>query len=112
MKKNLLLFILAFIGITAASAQGTVSTVPATLNANEQGKIIFEAAPSSPLYNYSGDVYVHIGVVDGSTWNYVPADWDENIEKCRMTREGSAKWSITLSPTIREWFGATTPVKR
>lgn len=112
MKKNLLLFILAFIGITAASAQGTVSTVPATLNANEQGKIIFEAAPSSPLYNYSGDVYVHIGVVDGSTWNYVPADWDENIEKCRMTREGSAKWSITLSPTIREWFGATTPVKK
>ena len=112
MKKNLLLFILAFIGITAASAQGTVSTVPATLNANEQGKIIFEAAPSSPLYNYSGDVYVHIGVIDGSTWNYVPADWDENIEKCRMTREGSAKWSITLSPTIREWFGATTPVKK
>ena len=45
MKKNLLLFILAFIGITAASAQGTASTVPATLNANEQGKIIFDASP-------------------------------------------------------------------
>lgn len=39
MKKNLLLFILAFIGITVATAQGTVSTVPATLNANEQGKL-------------------------------------------------------------------------
>lgn len=112
MQKKILFALITLISATIAWGQGTVSTEPASLNADEQGKIFFTASASSPLYNYTGDVYVHIGVVDGTTWNYVPAEWNENIDKCRMTREADNKWSITLSPTIRQWFGATTPVKK
>lgn len=112
MQKRILLILLAFLYACLAWGQGTVTTEPASLDANQQGKIFFTASAKSPLYNYTGDVYVHIGVVDGTTWNYVPADWNENIDKCRMTREADNKWSVTLAPTIREWFGATTPVKK
>ncbi|MCD8080758.1 MAG: alpha-amylase, partial [Bacteroides sp.] len=66
----------------------------------------FNASATSVHYGYEGDVYVHIGVVEGS-WRYVPAEWEENIDKCKMTREADNVWSITLSPDIRTWFGVS-----
>lgn len=63
MKKNLLLFILAFIGITAASAQGTVSTVPATLNANEQGKNYFLRLHHHRLSTTTRAMYTYTSVL-------------------------------------------------
>lgn len=88
-------------------AQGQVTTEPSGLNADREGKILFTASSSSPLYNHTGDVYVHIGVVDNNgVWNNVPAAWGENTAKCRMTREDAHVWSIALSPTVRQWFGS------
>ena len=65
-----------------------------------------------------GDVPVHIevevhplGIVVDDEWNFVPAEWDENIEKCRFTKVASNHWTLTLKPTIREFFGSgETPV--
>lgn len=111
MKKGLLLFILCCISLLGF-AQGTVTTSPSPLNADLPGKITFIPSSSSPLYNYSGDIYVHIGVINGSTWLYVPADWNTNLDKCKMTKEAANTWSISLSPTIREWFGATGPITK
>lgn len=85
---------------------------PATPDADKELKITFKAPKSSELYGYTGDVYIHTGVVDG-TWMFVPADWDKNIEKCKMKKESDNVWSITLSPSIRKWFGAgTTSVQK
>ncbi|MDR0983088.1 MAG: alpha-amylase [Culturomica sp.] len=88
-------------------SEGFHSIPEDTLRDNEESKIIFKAPKSSALYGYTGDVYAHIGVVEGSNWLYVPAEWDENIAKCKMVKEENNVWSLTLSPTLRTWFGAT-----
>lgn len=81
---------------------------PAALEATKEAKITFKAAKSSALFGYTGDVYAHIGVTEGGAdWMFVPAAWDENIDKCKMKKEADNTWSLTLSPSIREWFGAT-----
>lgn len=85
---------------------------PASPDADKELKITFKAAKSSPLHGYTGDVYIHTGVVDG-TWMFVPAEWNENIDKCKMKKEADNVWSITLSPSIRQWFGSgTTSVQK
>lgn len=79
---------------------------PEKPDADEELTIFFKAPYSSELYNYTGEVYVYIGIVNEGVWQKVPADWDENISKCKMSPvEGESNaWSIKLIPTIREWF--------
>jgi 1,4-alpha-glucan branching enzyme len=86
-----------------------LSFSPEILEANKEATIVFKALKTSPLYNYTGEVYAHIGVVEGE-WLYVPADWNENIDKCKMKKEADNTWSITLSPSIREWFGVANGI--
>lgn len=90
-----------------------INTDPASPDADQTLTITFKAASSSELYNYTGDVYMHTGVVDEGTWLYVPAEWDENISKCKMTKVEDNVWSITLSPSVRQWYNsAETPVQK
>lgn len=85
---------------------------PVAPNADKELKITFKAAKTSALYGYTGDVYIHTGIVDG-TWLYVPAEWEKNIDKCKMKKESDNVWSITLSPSIRKWFDSgTTSVQK
>lgn len=84
-------------------------------DADKELTIWFKASSSSPLYNYTDDVYVHIGVVSEGTWLHVPAAWDQNIAQCKMTKVDNEKstWSIKLTPSIRQWFGSgETPVNK
>ena len=77
---------------------------PEKPDADEELTITFKAAKSSPLHGYTGDVYAHTGVLSEGTWMYVPAKWDENIAKCKMTKVEANVWSIDYTPTIRQWF--------
>lgn len=83
-----------------------INKFPKDFVASDEAEIVFKAPATSALYGYTGDVYAHIGVIEGSTWLYVPAAWDENIAKCKMTKLEDNVWSLTLSPNIRSWFGA------
>lgn len=83
-----------------------ISFFPATPDADGELTIIFKAISTSALYGYTGDVYAHIGVVTEGTWYFVPADWGQNIEKCKMTPDGENVWKLKLSPSIRLWFGS------
>lgn len=88
---------------------------PSQADADQALTIKFKAPKESGLYGYTGAVYAHIGVVSEGTWKYVPADWGVNIEKCKMQKiEGEPyAWSLTLSPSIREWFNAgETPINK
>lgn len=90
-----------------------LSFAPAAPDADQPLVITFKADAKSALYGHKGDVYVHIGVVSEGTWLFVPAEWTENKDKCKMTLTEANVWSITLSPNIREWFGSgKTPVSR
>lgn len=82
-------------------------------DADKELKITFKAAKSSALYGYTGDVYIHAGVIADGTWMYVPAAWDQNLPKCKMVKGEANVWSITLSPSIRGWFASgTTAVQK
>ena len=83
-----------------------VNFQPASPNADSELTIIFKAAPTSALYGHKGDVYAHIGVVTEGTWFFVPAAWNQNTEKCKMTADGENVWKLKLSPTIRQWFSS------
>ena len=90
-----------------------LSWTPEKPDADEPLTIHFRADSKSALYGYTGDVYVHIGVVSEGDWQYVPAAWDENKDPCKMTAGAANVWSITLSPSIRQWFSSgETPVKK
>lgn len=77
-------------------------------DADKELTIWFKAASGSPLYNYTGDVYIHTGVISEGEWQFVPAEWNENLSKCKMTKvEGEqSTWSIKLTPSIRQWYGS------
>ena len=79
---------------------------PEKPDADEELTITFKAAKSTPLHGYSGDVYAHTGVVSEGEWMFVPAEWNQNIAKCKMTKVEDNVWSIKYSPTIRQWFGS------
>lgn len=86
---------------------------PEKADADEKLTITFKAGTSSKLYGYSGDVYIHTGVVSEGVWQYFPADWNENISKCKMTKMEDNVWSIELGPSIRSWFDSgETPVTK
>ena len=92
-----------------------LSWSPAEVDADKELTIWFKAPANSQLYGHTGEVYVHIGVVSEGTWMYFPAEWEKNIADCRMTKVADEKstWRITLSPSIREWFGSgETPVNK
>ncbi|WP_366784258.1 alpha-amylase family glycosyl hydrolase [uncultured Phocaeicola sp.] len=95
------------------ATQEGLSHFPEIPDADNTLTITFKANKESALYNYAGDVYIHAGIVEEGTWMYVPGEWNENLEKCRMTSKGENTWEITLSPSIREWFGSgKTPVNK
>ena len=75
-------------------------TEPEVLEADKEVTLYFVPPKGSQLYNYEGDIYLHTGVISGSDWLYVPAEWGENIEKCKMKREGENRWSLVYSPSI------------
>ena len=83
---------------------------PELPNADETAIISFRAGKTSALYNYTGDVYAHIGILEYGTWNCVQADWNVNIDKCKFTKDPTAEntWHLKLEPTIREYFQSGT----
>ncbi|WP_298113111.1 alpha-amylase family glycosyl hydrolase [uncultured Bacteroides sp.] len=90
-----------------------LSWIPEEPDADHELTIYFKAAASSELKGYTGEVYIHTGVVSEGTWLYVPAEWDENLDKCRMERIEDNTWSIKLQPSVRQWFGSgETPVQK
>ncbi len=83
-----------------------IFTVPENIESDKAFTLYFAPKKDSPLYDYKGDIYVHAGIVDESGWKHVPADWNTNIEQCKMTKVEDNKWKLEFSPTIRQWFKA------
>jgi 1,4-alpha-glucan branching enzyme len=77
------------------------STVTITYNA-DQG--------NATLAGYSGEIYAHTGVITSqstspSDWKYVKTDWAENTTATQLTNISGDTWELTLSPSIREYYG-------
>lgn len=86
---------------------------PQTPDADQALTITFKAPTSSALFGYKGDVYIHTGIVSEGDWQYVPAEWNQNTDKCKMVKREDNVWSITLEPSIRDWFHSDkTPIEK
>ena len=71
------------------------------------------------LQNYTGDVYVHIGVItnlsaNSSSWKYVPtfSVWSGTDARIKCTSIGNNKWTYTIPGTLRTFFGITDPSEK
>jgi len=111
------ILLLSFLFLSFMISAQVVTTSPAIPTADDLITIYFHAEQGSGgLADYSGDIYAHIGVIteksaDGSDWKYVKAEWSENIEACKMTKEDDNLYSLVLSPDIYTYFGCPTDEK-
>lgn len=100
-------------GIDLSKLSEGLSIVPEVPDADASATLYFKAGASSALNGHKDDVYIHAGVIVDGEWQYVPADWTVNLDKCRMTAEVENIWSLKFDPSIRAWFNSgTTPVNK
>lgn len=86
-----------------------LTTVPEHPDADAPVTFYYKADPSSELYNSGSDLYFYTGVwYDQSDWRHVQADWGVNTDKCKMEKLADNVWSLTMEPSIREWYGSGT----
>ncbi|MDR9415562.1 MAG: alpha-amylase family glycosyl hydrolase, partial [Gracilimonas sp.] len=106
-------FVLAILLTSTLAAFAQVVTSEPPFPTEEQPvTIIFDASEGTAgLEDYTGDVYVHTGVItDESTegdltdWKYVIAEWEQNIPKAKMTRIGANSYQLTIN-NIRTYYG-------
>ncbi len=64
------------------------------------------------LLNYNpDDVYVHIGVVTTTSngqWSHVSSVWATTNPVYKAVSLGNNKWSFTITPNLRSYFGVTS----
>ncbi len=88
-----------------------IMTSPAIPIDNQAVTITYDATQGDKgLMGYTGDVYAHMGVLtDKSTgpgdWRYVKAEWAQNLPECKFTRTAADRYELTMSPSIRDFFG-------
>lgn len=89
-----------------------VTTDPATFTAEQTATIIFDAT-NTPLANET-KIYAHAGVVTvnkpaptGTDWSFVKGNWgkDDGIGQLTPVTGQAKKWQLTLSPSVRGYFG-------
>jgi len=100
-----------FVMIVSPLLSQVVTTDPALPVESGSVVITFNADQGSlGLMGYTGDVYAHTGVITDQSsstadWKYVKADWSTNISACKMTRLSTNVYQLTISPSIREFYG-------
>ncbi|MFA5326471.1 MAG: alpha-amylase family glycosyl hydrolase [Prolixibacteraceae bacterium] len=89
-----------------------IVTNPSIPTDNQAVTITFDATQGNKgLMGYTGDdVYAHTAVITdlsstGTNWRYKKADWKVNLPECKLTRTGTDTYELTMSPSIREWYG-------
>ncbi len=100
-----------FLLISINAYTQVISPVPTFFTIEtENVEIIFDASLGNEgLKDFTGEVYAHTGVITNhstgsSDWKHAP-DWGDNSEKYKMSSLGNNKWSLKLSPTIKDYYG-------
>ena len=89
-------------------------TDPAVPDADQPCTVFYRPAATDDFYGYAEDLYAHIWLKDinGIDVPGCGTTWGDNDPKYKFTNVGTNLWSLTLSPTIREWFGSgETPLQ-
>ncbi len=83
-----------------------IITVIPTLPTDANQVVITFNSTGTAFNNYSGDIYAHTGVkVEGlTTWQYVKGAWGDNIVQPKLTKTGVNTYTLTISPSIRQYY--------
>ncbi|MBO5312141.1 MAG: hypothetical protein J6A91_08825 [Bacteroidales bacterium] len=92
-------------GVLCSTNETGFFTDPILPNADEPCTIYYRPAKEDDLYSQTGDLYAHIWLRTGGASAY-GSEWGVNDEKYKLTKVEDGLWSMTLSPSIREWFGS------
>lgn len=88
------------------------TTDPEQPDADKPCTIYYVPDKKSPFRDYTGDLYAHVWVRSGEADSHGPT-WGDNSAKYKFTKVEDNKWSLTLSGSIRSWFGSgTTPIEQ
>lgn len=86
-----------------------LSWSPEKADADQALDIIYKETDSqAALYGCTDDIYVHIGTGTEDPWEHCITTWGKNDAKFKMTKVADNTWSLSLKPTIREWFNSGT----
>ena len=91
-----------------------LSVTPVKPDADGGCTITLNAVSTNEFMGYTGDVYLHIGIIIDGEWKFVESQWDVNDDKFKMASTGTGTWALEI-PNIREFFTLaepTTPIIR
>lgn len=96
----------------ADNFSGIMRVEPAYPNIDDEITIIYDASKGNAALRFASKVYFHSGLglqENPATWNdYTIGNWGQDDGVGQMTRRvdlGNSIWSITLSPTARQYYG-------
>ena len=101
------LILLVFFTTTHQLTSQTIYSEPALPNADEAVMVYFDAT-STPLEDYSGNLYTHTGVIieGSSNWHHVIGNWGNNSTQPQLTSLGNNLYKLDILPTIRDFYDA------
>lgn len=112
MKLKFAVLILILAGYSLVSTAQVITADPVFPVSSGQVVITFNADRGDMgLKDYTGDdVYAHTGVITSastgpSDWKYVIATWTTNLPKAKLTKVSANVYTLTISPSIREFYG-------
>jgi len=85
-----------------------ISVDPVKPDADGACTITLKALETNEFKGYTGDVYMHIGIVIDGEWKCVESQWDVNEDKFKMQFDGTDTWTMNIS-NIREFFTLAEP---
>ena len=80
-----------------------LSVNPVKPDADGGCTITLNAVSTNEFMGYTGDVYLHIGIIIDGEWKFVESQWDVNDDKFKMASTGTGTWALEI-PNIREFF--------
>ena len=118
MKKLIALFFLT----TVINAKGQLLKTDPNFILESSNNVLITADANKgnkKLKDYTGDVYVHIGLItnlsaNSGAWRYVPSFsvWAGTDSRIKCTSIGNNKWTYTIPGTLSSFFGLTDPSEK
>ncbi len=109
MKLKLILFLLIS-GLTLKIAAQVITSNRVFPKSNHELVITFYADQGNKgLMGFTGDVYAHTGVITSSStsptdWKFVKTSWGTNTPETKLTRIGTDKYTLTISPNVIGYY--------
>jgi 1,4-alpha-glucan branching enzyme len=97
----LVIILLEFLNLSAQ-----ITTEPALPVASQKVTITFDSSKESRLGYFTGDLYVHTGVIvqGNSAWQHVLGSWGNNATQPKLTNKGNGIYELVIAPDIKQFY--------